>query len=326
LLAVKYDEKWLTGIQVAARYHRADVCRLLIQHGLRPTLSTYSEISPLYIATHFGICSSPTSDEAETIRLLLHSCDQIDDFEAMNLPLALVPFYFRNSLDTLEWMWINAAAVLDCQELLHFRVLILRGMVEHLSYSRGDHEASQCISMIVKLMNAQLLEYYLAGNFGLLNFFYGMSHSSLDSQVIGALFLDLLTRLGLDVEASMNRELELLPDGLLENEYYMYRNRKVVWEALENGAYLLRWIWVLDESAPGYLLVSEHIGLGPDGLFAIVWPFFEDPTRYYGEGHKKKWTKVKARSIRRLANHARKERTRTGQKLPRSRMPGAWNW
>jgi hypothetical protein len=276
---------------------------------------------------HFRIWSSPISDEAETIRLLLHSCDQIDDFEAMNLPLALVPFYSRNSLDTLEWMWINAAAVLDCQELLHFRVWILRGMVEHLSYSRGDHEASQCISMIVKLMNAQLLEYYLAGNFGLLNFFYGMSHSSLDSQVIGALFLDLLTRLGLDVEASMNRELELLPGGLLENKYYRYRNRKIVWEALENRAYLLRWIWVLDESAPGYLLVSEHIGLGPDELFDSDWPFFEDSPRF-GDWEKcvNRWTKVQERSTRRLASKARKERARTGQKLQRSRMPGAWNW
>jgi hypothetical protein len=189
-----------------------------------------------------------------------------------------------------------------------------------------DPEIGHYTETIVRLMgDDNTSQYYLGGNFKFLNTLFGQTSSSFDSQVLGAFFLNLLERLNMDVEACMARELDVLTDGVLKPRSWM-EERKAVFEPFDHGGWLLRWIWVFDDSAPGYLLVSEHIGLGPDEYGAWYWPFFEDPLYFWSQESRYRWAKVEARSTRRLANKARKERARTGQKQPRSRMPGAWNW
>jgi hypothetical protein len=316
----------LTDVQLAAQYRRADLCLLLTQHGLRPDLQ-YGKVSPLATCLLFGNSSSPRSDEVETVRLLLQSCDQVDQFDEdsryFNRRFGLVYI----TLETMEWIWFNAAVYIDNDELGNLRVSLLRGIFRDCATTfMNDPEIGHYTETIVRLMgDDNTSQYYLDGSFGFLDTLFGPAFWSLDSQALGAFYLNLLERLNLDVRACMARELDFLSGGVLKSRSWV-GERKAVFEPLDHGRWLLGWVWVLDDSAPGYLLVSEHIGLGPDEYGALYWPFFEDPLGIWPQESRGRWAKVEARSTRRLANKARKERARTGQKQPRSRMPGTWNW
>jgi hypothetical protein len=316
----------LTDVQVAAEYQRADLCRLLTQHGLKPDLDI-DHVSPFATCLLFGHTSSSRADEAETVRLLLQSCDQVDQFDEDSFLFSPRYGWVNITLETIEWSWFNAALYIDDDELGNLRVSLLRGIFRDCAITfMEDPEIGHYPETIVRLMvDAHTSEHYLDGNFEFLDTLFGFDSSSLKSQVLGAFYLDLLERLNMDVGACMARQLDVLPGGVLE--YHSFAGeRKVVFEPLDHGRWLLRWIWVLDDSAPGYLLVSEHIGLGPDDPFSWLWPFFEDPFDFWSQESEDRWAKAEVRSTRRLANKARKERARTGQKQPRSRMPGAWNW
>jgi hypothetical protein len=291
-----------------------------MQHGLRPELS-HDDMSPFMCYLIFGSTISSRGDDIGTARLLLDSTAHDDEF----IRLEAAPLLVYSSLDTIEWIWMNAAAILGDQQLVYLRIFLLQRLVGlHMncrSRILGDNELTE---KIVKLTDTVTLEYYLHGNSGLLNTIF-KDYSSINSQLLGASFLNLLTSLGLEVEGYMAREFKHLTGGLL---YTLVKGlyRKVLFEPLDYGGWLLRWIWDLDPSMPGYLLVSEHIALGADTRFAWYWPFFEDPLRWDWETYDRRQKKIKARSIRRLANKSRKERAQTGQKRLRSKMPGAWNW
>jgi hypothetical protein len=310
----------LTYVQVAAKYYRADLCRLLTQHGLRPDLD-------IFLTSPFATCltsrynTSSRADEVETVRLLLQSCDQVDQFDEDSF------WWIEITLETIEWIWFNAALYIDDDELANIRVSLLSGIFQQcVTASFYGFEIDHYTETIVRLIgDAHMSEYYLGGNFGFLNTLFAQVSSSFDSQVHGTFYLDLLERLNMNVEACMARQFDFLPDGVL-GFFSRAIERKVVFEPLDHGGWLLGWIWVFDDSAPGYLLVSEHIGLGPDNYTAYGWPFFQHPLYFWSQEGRDRWAKVEARSTRRLANKARKERARTGQKQPRSRMPGAWNW
>jgi hypothetical protein len=318
----------LTDVQVAAEYQRADLCRLLTQHGLKPDLDI-DHVSPFATCLLFGHTSSSRADEAETVRLLLQSCDQVDQFDEDSFLFSPRYGWVNITLETIEWSWFNAALYIDDDELGNLRVSLLRGIFRDCATTfMEDPEIGHYTETIVRLMvDAHTSEHHLGGNFEFLNTLFGFNFSSLKSQVLGAFYLDLLKRLNMDVGACMARQLDILPGGLLSSGFESRGEvRKVVFEPLDHGSWLLGWIWVLDGSAPGHILVSEHFGLGPDECWANDWPFFEDPLGYRTQQSEDRWTKAEVRSTRRLANKARKERAQTGQKQPRSRMPGAWNW
>jgi hypothetical protein len=316
----------LTYVQVAAKYHRADLCHLLTQHGLRPDLD-------IFLTSPFATClisrydTSSREDEVETVRLLLQSCDQVEQFDEDSFWFSPRSSWIEITLETIEWIWFNAALYIDDDELANIRVSLLSGIFQQCATASSDgFEIDHYTETIVRLMvDAHTSEYYLGGNFGFLDILFEWTFPSLDSQVLGAFYLDLLERLNLDVRACMVRELDV-PTGGGPKSCTWVGERKVVFEPLDHGGWLLGWIWVLDDSAPGHLLVSEHIGLGPDEYWAKDWPFFEDPLGYRTQESEDRWTKAEVRSTRRLANKARKERAQTGQKQPRSRMPGTWNW
>jgi hypothetical protein len=313
-------------VQVAARYHRVDLCRLLTQHGLRQNLH-HGLVSPLTTCLLFGNNYSPRSDEVETVRLLLQSCDQVDQFDENSVCFDPRSGWVDITLETIEWIWFNAAVYTDDDELANIRVSLLRGIFSQCAttFSEGS-EIDHYTEIIIRLMDdIHMSEYYLGGNFGFLDTLFTQKRSSLDSQALGAFYLDLLKRLNMNVGVCIARQLDVLTSGVLKSCTWV-EERKVVFEPLDYGGWLLGWIWVLDDSAPGYLLVSEHIGLGPDEWWATGWPFFEDPLRLWSQESEVRWANDKARSTRRLANKARKERARTGQKRPRGRMPGTWNW
>jgi hypothetical protein len=224
----------------------------------------------------------------------------------------------------MEWMWMNAAAVLDDQELASFRFLLLAGLVTHYGRIDGSSYDNKITETILKLMDNQMAQHYVRSEVGLLQALFWPRPPSFDSQILGASFVNLLTCLGLDVEACISRELELLNGGMLEDG-----DRKVVFEPVDRG-WLLRWTWDHDPSGSGYLLVSQYTELCADAPWvehlAENWPFFSDDFGHDSKARESSWTKAEVRSTRRLANKARKERARTGQKRQRSKMPGAWDW
>jgi hypothetical protein len=307
--------------QIAAIHSRVDVCRLLVQYGLRPSLNQF-QLSPLC----YSLASSRSlyqSDRIDTARLFLLDCEQVDDFENEEIMRVYSTYYFY-SLDLPEWLWKNSVIVLNEGELLRFRYMLLQNLVQgyRTQHNFLDTDIDQITERIVKFMNTDMIKHYLQGDFGLLNVLW-WGFSSLDSQRVGGAFIDLLKRLGVDVEACINMELESLPGNLLNDDRPWYMHQKIVFEPLADRDWLLKWVWVFDPCEPGHLLVSEHIGLGPDTWDSSEWPFCGFS---WDKENDDKIDKSNTRFNRRMAIKARKERARTGQKRAKSRMPGAWDW
>jgi hypothetical protein len=296
-----------------------------MQHGLRPDLAR-SRLTPLLLCMALGSDNDTTVEEAEISRLLLHNCNQDGDLESIDFLLEICCVRLTIGLEAVEWIWVNAATAFDDQELARFRFFLFAGLINRYGDCPGVSHNNEITDKILKLVDNQTLEYYLKSEYRLLGALYYSRESSLDSQLLGASFVKLLTRLGLDVEACMTRESEVLNRGILNDAYFLHGVRKVVFEHVNEG-WLLGWTWVLDPSEPGYLLVSEYTGLVADKWYGRdIWPFFPDIPLWDYEAYKSRWRKAEVRFTRRLANKARKERARTGQKRQRSKMPGAWNW
>jgi hypothetical protein len=125
-------------------------------------------------------------------------------------------------------------------------------------------------------------------------------------------------RLGIDVAACVETHLA----GLWEDGVDALA-RNCMFEQLEYGTWILEWVWIQDKSASGYLLASEHSALGADveTRRAFYWPFLVGKDQTYRRSKKNsQW-----HFDRLMANKARKERARTGQKRTKSRMPGTYN-
>jgi hypothetical protein len=178
-------------------------------------------------------------------------------------------------------------------------------------------------------MDEEMIQHYLQGKIELIQVLLECTIASVQSQRVGSAFIDLLTRLGLDVEACINMELGNLPEGLLNYWFIEQPGRQIVFDSSQNEGWTLRWTWDFDPLAAGHILVSEHIALGADNFYAFGWPFYTiDPS--FDWVHWKVCDRVggkyDARRERREAAKARKERARTGQRRIKSKMPGAWNW
>jgi hypothetical protein len=318
-------------------YSRADVCQLLLRYGLKPTPALVSGAgeSPLVAAIEYGFnrgfCLS-LDERINTIRLLWENCDQVDDFTNIDSPHRLQRYKVLDgtSLDMIEWLWYHAEALLNRGELLAFRSWLLKWCVEQ--YERrwmddqlgtwGDDliEPAAITDRIIKLMDDEMIRYYSEGGVKLLaSLFDPFPMSSSDSAEIGSLFIDLLSRLGLDVETCILKEMEGLRSGCFLDE-----DRKVIFELIDGGGWVLRWIWIIDPCEPGSLLLSEHTGLGPDCRSVSEWPYsgrpYPDPLESQREN-----AVPKGRFERRMISKERKERARTGQKRAKSKMPGAWS-
>jgi hypothetical protein len=304
--------------QVAAYRHRVDVCRLLIQYGLRPDKEL--SLSPLL----FSLFNSPYAsgfDPVDTVRFFLFDCDHVDDFENEYLGL-----YGNFDFDVLEWTWRHAVAVLDECSLLRFRSWLLTSHINQYPLNYEHLQGHDYKDRIIKLMNAEMVEHYRQGNIKLLRALFESPYGSLDSQRYGYLLTGLLSQLGLDVKSCIDMELENFPGGIIRREWPGDLDRKIVFEILDNG-WSLRWIWVLDPCEPGYLLLSENIGLTCDTYFLELWPFSETwEQQLDSEKRTRTGATYEARFDRRMANKARKERARTGQRRTKSKMPGAWTW
>jgi hypothetical protein len=259
--------------------------------------------------------------QLETVRLLFQDCEIIDDFESQYTMIRTYMAWCCISSETLEWVWVNAAEVLSHQELRGLRSCLFESLLSGLGLHSGPNE--KIMECIVRLISPEWIQRYLEDNNKLLRILFKYDGISIESHSTGSAFIGLCERSGLDLEACISSQCEKF--NKLE---YKCIKRRVILERSDVGGWILRWVWVHDSSAPGYLLASEYIALGADSMwdFDFHWPFSDSkpPTDYRSYILREKHEQL--RFNRRTANKARKERARTGQKIAKSRMPGGWNW
>jgi hypothetical protein len=174
-----------------------------------------------------------------------------------------------------------------------------------------------------------LLDEILMGNMYALVFLWDrLPDDENESQESGSRYIALLKSLGVDFKRSIEAELGKFPGRILPSHRGMnILDQKILFYQNEEQDWILRWEWVLDEEAPGSLLLLEF----PKMTFDVCnlwsyddWPFFTPSPKPPLDDYYQRGPKWDARRARRLAKTARKELARTGQKRPRSRMPGAW--
>lgn len=278
--------------------------------------------------------------QLDTIRFILQHCDQVDDLEDPRCPIPQCYAMTAMGDRTVDWFWHNISIVFENHDVLTLRYALLQNlMIDIYFLPVYSPEASTRIRHIMDLMTPEMIQHYVQGEFSLLQPLFRHSTCSLDSHWYGQVLLDLLRALNIDEKACIDAELSHSAGTLLLSSPWQGGNRKVVFEQLDDQRFLLSWIWDMSSSEPGYLIVSEYMGLGPDSywyssvwihgkkpyFFNYCWPFSDAHPDLHGDGYNIKGTPQEKRFERREANKARKERARTGNKRPR-RMPGAWNW
>jgi hypothetical protein len=289
-------------------------------------LSTPLQHAMLYFPPWINSCTV-----IDTFRLLI---DYGDGFEYLLDERRFIHDTYPVSLDfeieACSWLWHYAATVLCDPDLLRLRMLLLGTYVAQYRFDKSSKEDEELTINILALVDEEIKAAWSQGKFTLIKNFLRHCNSSLDSQRLGGIYLDLLLRLGLDVEACVAKELEYLSESLANPlcPFFSWKQQKIVFERLDGHDWCLRWEWILDPREPGYLVVSEHTGLGPDiaEYHADQWPFYDGLPLWEEQEILDKRRKTRPRFERRMATKARKERARTGQKKTRSRMPGAYYW
>jgi hypothetical protein len=257
----------------------------------------------------------------DTIRVFWLESDQIDDYKMFSGSLSCGNL---GDLTETEWIWYNAANIFFGDELIYIRKALVEKLVRY--YQLCIVDAELITQLLIKLLDDEMLYHYQGGTWDLLAYLFDpyifTNSLSLDSDSVGGAYLDLLQRLGLDVETCVSSQLERFPNGVMET---WYEPRKVIFEPHAIRGWILRWEWIYDPSEPAYLVLSEYNALpGDANTLYLCWPFTQEIVGVSAEESARIDANLTARFARRIAAKARKDRARTGQKRQRGKMPGAW--
>jgi hypothetical protein len=269
-------------------------------------------------------------DDIDTLRALLEF-DQIDEFSPSHEEgwdvSQMMTTRVVDDLDLTKWLWFNAASAFHGRDLLDVHVHIIQALMNRCRWDRHGYSSVSSYKAIVPcllaILNEEMKDLYLEGAFTLLPLLSNVS-CSVDSWCSGRAFLDVLATLGVDAKFCIRME--------IEREHSMWRdeelNRRLKLEERDGVVQHLRWEWAFESHAPGFQVVAEFNGLSGDtppmDLWNLSWPFRQPHSSDYFEDFGETKAKRIARLDRRMARHDIKERARTGQKRPRSKMPGAW--
>ncbi|KAF1921102.1 hypothetical protein BDU57DRAFT_37565 [Ampelomyces quisqualis] len=301
-------------LHASTRYCRPDVYRLLLHHGLKPG---HLDSWILHISIRSTYSSGGNVRQIDMLRLLL--VHQPEVFEHFYFAFRLVPTLLR-SRDCIEWLWHNVTCILPNEEVIALRSCLLQMVVRNICVPIYLLRDERVIERIERFLEIKMKEHYLCIRGHFMESLFADTNSSLESSEIGSRFIDLLSRLGFDVEAFMRSELDryhnisgYFPWGMIFDH-----RKKIIFEPADKGGWLLRWEWVLDSCLPGYLVVSEHIALGPDICWPTDWPFDIGEHKFYysDDEHDQQFE-------RRMNNKARKQRAKAKRKRG-TRVPGAW--
>lgn len=301
---------------------------MLCEFGVVPEFSNAGS-SPLNTCLNWGYQfeRNTRSEDIDTLRTLLIHFDQIDDMDSSfnGLLSECLPFARADDFIIAKWLWHNAALTFHGMVLIRIRYKIIRALLGTYSYPGFDSHRASVNRLLVELMDEEMIGHYLQGIYSLMPLVFS-SGTYTESESVGAAFIDLLTTLGLDVEACIFMEMDRCGGTLF--------SRTVLFEVLETGngqSYVLRWDWLREPHHAGYHLVTEFKMLAGTPHYpkdTEEWPFCKRSFEVADSEERlvRNTRNQKRRFERRSAAKAHKEQARTGQKVIRSKMPGTWEW
>lgn len=325
-----------TFLQFAASWRRPDWYRLLLAYGVKPDSGeqyggVWESITHCYVACN-GL-EPLQSCTVYTYQLLWENYDESSHvLEYVSSGRAHLTRQNRWSSEAV-WLFKQSQFHLFGSELANFRYALLRGTFVNFIWDMNLEGLQWLKETLHTLAGAQLFEDLGNGNFNILETFFKDTGLA-QPQNIGVEIISALSLFGVDIEACMKREFLEFPFGVVEGHGLQLKKR-VTFSKQRASGYALDWVWIYDQSAPGYLLLSElsafsvdsdiHLcfhddnwldcGIGP--LYANCY----DRAKVWRNTGVEKWP---PRFERRRAKKERKERARSGQKPTRTKMPGSW--
>jgi hypothetical protein len=170
--------------------------------------------------------------------------------------------------ETSVWLWKNRTKIFYGQDTSGLFKICLGTLVWGLSDRRHRSSAVRYLEdEYANEFRTSLME-------GSLEFleclFTEIVHTNtVDGYEIGATFLCLIRKFGVDVDACISKVLEPQA-GKLFSHYTMrvsIPDRRQVVEHVTDSGWKLGWEWVYEKEQPGYLLVSQYSSLAADALY-----------------------------------------------------------
>ena len=253
-------------------------------------------------------------------QLLLDEKNLIEDYSN---PSELFPVSEAEP-ESLFWLWQQCRHRFSSEYSLVVRIRILKSWWASMGLEQFRDDPDLFGVGDSKLdLSVDLLDEIQSGRCGLmLTACAEHCLSEYRSFEVGAMLIDWFSQLGIDVESCLANELKLWPEGWGSNTYAGLPGQKIVFEGSGDQDWILGFEWILDAQAPAYLLISQYRAIAMDQWRQYdYWPF-----EYHHHFSHRKYVLQASRFERRTASKARKERARTGQKRPKSKMPGTWTW
>lgn len=248
-----------------------------------------------------------------------------------------------NDAWSCEWFFSQATQVLPPEDSLRVHLRIIQLEWQRMSDRMQGYfillHTMPCSSEYPHFdLDADLLYLIQTGQGNLLYYTIYRCFRSCDSFTLGGILVEWLLNAGIDVEEWMSHEMKRW------NIQHMFTRmgfaKKMVLEICKDGGWRLGFEYVFDSEASGYLVVAEYQALSVEPIIETDWPFYDLWSKFYDwsrrgslcgqeasdEYEKYLEPKRRKRFERRTAAKQRKERARTGQKIPKSRIPGTWVW
>ncbi|KAH8634360.1 hypothetical protein IG631_09760 [Alternaria alternata] len=296
----------------ASIYHRPDICRLLLEYGVKPELTSRDD-SPLSLALISDFSGPSSANAIDTYRCFLDVDDLVDELKRSDgLRTAYSPFSF--TADEVHWLWQKSSELSVGEDLRSNQRVIIRRVwcIIGDTDCRSHHE----LQFPIVPMDKDILSDIQYGRCRIFEALFSACRKVMESYILGAWFLHWLTGLHLDPELFVASETADLDERSID-----FGKRRIVFKRDWEQKWILGFEWVFDHEAPGYTLISEYTTIIVEYRHVREWPFYE---RDFKSG----WGLEVCTALfnRRMAAKEHKERARLGQKQPRSQMPGAWKW
>lgn len=235
------------------------------------------------------------------------------------------------------WLFHQSELHLVGKELANFQDAVLRGIFVNCIWDMNHEGLEWLKEMLHTPAGARLFKDLGSGDLELLHTFFA-DQRVVVSREVGAAVISALLFFGVDVEMCMTREFLRLPLGVVKSQWQY--SKRLTFSNEGDGGYALDWEWIYDQSAPGYLLVSELTAFTVDSDYQLTvvddrlhreffgtGPLYAnryDTLRYWMIFENSGAEKWPPRFERRRQKKERKERARSGLKRMRTKMPGSW--
>ncbi|KAH9871944.1 hypothetical protein J1614_006203 [Plenodomus biglobosus] len=291
-------------LHLAAEQHQASICRLLLQHGVKPDPNSHGY--SVFAAAVDRLNINCHSDRTDTFRALMSSREAIEN---MSEEFTRYVYWFRHSSgfspEPFEWLWTQLMSMEVDEDLVLLRCRVFYCALFGFVFTLSRNKQARAPKFDVSPRTRHEIE-----NVSHIEFRRIFRWAKFAEDTI----LEVLVEHGINVEACLTETLawyNTSPDstkGLI-----LKRDREQGWT--------IDVVWKFDPQASGYLVVNEFPML-TDQDWVDRWEWQVNWSFSGG------WVDISpnadSRFKRKMASKARKERARTGQKQARSKMPGAW--